>query len=777
MNKYAHTKKIDKVVLPEKYWEPIPDHLNLVNSHATTFAKVIGLDLPAKVLSLLHDIGKYDDIFYDRLNEKPGVSFDHAALGARLVDVDSKGLLTQLILGHHGYLPDYRIKPEDQDMENRIDLAKSHQYDHSIVPSAHDIQNSSTLISNTLVNALKSAFSDKNRIYQFQSLFLFGIQKFLFSCLVDADYLSTEQFCQGKIRTHRYESMQTLANKFFAYRSNLITNSKPVPQWIKDMRNDVWNDSLSAANTNDNLYTLTAPTGSGKTFAFLGMAFNKALKEKKDRIIIVLPYCAIITQICEILKNAIGEHNFLEHHSGFDLEEKARQSDSYKQAKNRTNSRKALNSIKHDYENEFWDNSENWDVPIVVTTREQFDESFFSRYPGRSRKIHNMANSVIIFDEVQFTPREWTIPFVGELHVLREIYKSVLVLSTATQPAYASTALKTWGLCGAKEISTNAAKHYQIASQRVAISASKPLTVECLVDEIVQHKQVICVLNTRKNSCVVSEELTRRGVKHILLNTLQCRRHVRASIRAAQRRLKNGHRLILITTQIVEAGVDIDFPEGYSEDAPMDSLLQRAGRINRNGIRPICPMTRFTLVGGNSNRGYSTGISTTDTVVAITGDTGLSSLSTISQYYDSMLKNETKLNDINVAIQTPNVSTGRGGLKVQRSVVDGLSKVARTEFSEFDKYNYIGNRISIIIPIDKKSKKTVEKLKILFYSGKKRNKRLTKQLREYTISVYQKEAEELMMNMAVEEIYNDWVLTDLSYYNKKTGLQLSGLNC
>ena len=666
-----------------------------------------------------------------------------------------------------------------QGTEERIMAAQAHKYDVMLVPTDAEIKEASEEVKRLAKNALYESFQDDATRRRFTSMFIFGAQKFLYSCEVDADYLGTEHFYQGEEREKNHDSLQVLLDKLIKYRDRYAAkSSKSAKKWMIDMRNDLWRSAIECGKNDGDVFTLTGSTGSGKTFAYMVLGLMKAIRENKDRVIIVLPHCSIITQVCDMLRKALGEKNVLEHHSGYDLDETIRNSRRYRQARGRTNSRNKLKGVRKDMERRIRESFENWDAPVVVTTREQFDESFFCRFPGRSRRVHNMANAVIVFDEVQSTPLHLTMPFMGELHVLRSLYKSTLILSTATQPAYVRKPHRLWGLDGVIEVVKKAKQYYTKASKRVQMHDLGDITVGDVANMLAHEHQAMCVCNTRQNSDMISQELTEMGVKHILMNTLIHKRRIRKIIQEVRRRLDRGERIILITTQIVEAGVDFSFPVGYSEKSPMDSQLQRAGRINRHGNLKKGVMHLFNLTDGNRNGGYLNAISVTESILYHSGDHNISKLDTMDLYYETRLDEKgDNLDKLGIIPVNPNPKTSHGGAEVVTSPVDKKTTVLRTKFGLYDKFRYIGGRVSIAIPVDKNCRDALDQIQDKIANGKRPGRKLLSTLQDYMVSIYDQEFEELNECADLEESFGFWILRDMSWYDKKRGLMVWNLPC
>ncbi|HOO91300.1 MAG TPA: CRISPR-associated helicase Cas3', partial [Syntrophales bacterium] len=376
--------------------------------------------------------------------------------------------------------------------------------------------------------------------------------RMLFSCLVDADFLNTEAFMDNDRHTLRPSFLplsdlkERFDHKMMAFKPNTPVNR---------IRAEILIHCRTCAMEQPGLFSLTVPTGGGKTLSAMAFALDHAthLEHKKDRIIYVIPYTSIIEQTAETLRQYFGPENVIEHHSNIMPE---KETPSHTLA------------------------AENWDAPIIVTTSVQFFESLYAAKPGRCRKLHNIANSVVILDEAQLLPPELLQPCVEGLNRLIADYKVTVVLSTATQPALPNLC------CQPREIIPDAASLY-IQLKRTNISfpgnITNPTAWSFLATELSEQKQVLCIVNTRKDCYSLWKEMPEDTIH---LSALMCGKHRSQIITDIKAKLPRGEKCRVISTQLVEAGVDIDFPVVYRALAGLDSINQAAGRCNREGKRP-----------------------------------------------------------------------------------------------------------------------------------------------------------------------------------------------
>jgi CRISPR-associated endonuclease/helicase Cas3 len=384
--------------------------------------------------------------------------------------------------------------------------------------------------------------------------------RLLFSCVVDADFLDTESFLEPDKAAARgnYQQLPDLLPLFADYMHEKQNNAADTK--VNQARASVLAQCIAKASSPSGIYTLTVPTGGGKTLSSMAFALHHAVKYNKRRIIYVIPYTSIIEQTADQFRNIFGEA-VIEHHSNLDVSD---------ETKDNARSRLAC---------------ENWDAPVVVTTSVQFFESLFASRTSRCRKLHNIINSVVVLDEAQLLPPEFLNPI---LHILRELqnnYGVTLLLSTATQPALGPhPEFNFTGLPNTVEIMDNPLElHNQLKRVEIVIphNLNEPKSWDDLAFELAQHPSVLCIVN-RRDDCRILWEKMPKGTFH--LSALMCGAHRSAKIAEIRRQLKDGIPTRVISTQLVEAGVDLDFPIVYRALAGLDSVAQAAGRCNREGL-------------------------------------------------------------------------------------------------------------------------------------------------------------------------------------------------
>lgn len=529
-------------------------HLQNTARRAEAFARPFGGQEQARLAGILHDLGKYSDAFHQRLAGGPKV--DHSTAGAKEAAALRQLETAFAVAGHHGGLPDGGARSDAPGAPTLHGRLKKQ------VPS-YDAWRSE-------IRLPLPARPPKIACDGFSASFYI---RMLYSCLVDADYLDTEAFMYGAAPRGDCTDLKTLLAKLERH---------VAPWWdakteLNKKRCGVLKTCLSAGREFcRGLYTLTVPTGGGKTVSSLAFALHHAVAQGMARVIYVIPYTSIIDQTAEVFREILGDENVIEHHSGadFTVPDGRTDPDLY---------RKALAT-------------ENWDAPVIVTTAVQFFESLFSNRSSRCRKLHNIADSVIIFDEAQTLPVSHLRPCVAAIGQLVRYYSATAVLCTATQPALQPLfeELKT-GLA-LREICPNTENLFHFF-RRTTLRHAGQMTAEALAASLNSLQQTLCVVNRRETTRRLFDMMEPEG--RYCLSTLLCpadRKRLLAEIRA---RLETGRTCRVVSTSLIEAGVDVDFPTAWREEAGLDSVLQTAGRCNREGTRPAAQsiVTVFRLDG------------------------------------------------------------------------------------------------------------------------------------------------------------------------------------
>lgn len=540
--------------------QTVEAHLLGTAELAKRFAAAFGAEADGAVAGENHDLGKCTAGFQARLHG--GARVDHSTAGAKEVYGKRNLAAALAIAGHHGGIPDAgnpkSDRPDDPTLFGRMQRQ-----------AGFDREGLQALLSmkSTPPVCLTSDFVQ----YAFYT-------RMLFSCLVDADYQDTQNFMDGTAAPRGdHASVSELLQLVQHRAEQFLSADEKTP--VQSCRNEVLRACRTGGKTlTQGLYTLTVPTGGGKTFASLAFALEHAAAQKMERVIYVIPYTSIIDQTADVFSELLGEENVLAHYAGAEYQTAEPEELTPEQY------RKLLAS-------------ENWDAPVIVTTAVQFFESLYSNRSSCCRKLHNIANSVVIFDEAQTLPNDYLLPCLSAITQLVQFYHTTAVLCTATQPALTPLLQKLAPALKLREICPNTKMLYT-SLRRTTIRDLGEITQDALAQQLCTRAQVLCVVNRRDTAQRVYAALPPDG--SFCLTTLLCAHDRREQIEEIRRKLSAGLPCRVVSTSLIEAGVDVDFPAALREDCGLDSLLQTAGRCNREGKRSAAEsiVYRFRLDGG-----------------------------------------------------------------------------------------------------------------------------------------------------------------------------------
>ena len=526
--------------------QTILEHLKGTASLCSAFAAAFDAEAQGQLAGMAHDIGKYSAAFQRRLHGGPKV--DHASAGAFECLKAQQLAAAFAISGHHGGLPDGGGRGDAAGTGTfwgRINRASQRNLeDYHAWQSEFSLPHANT-----------PAFAGT----RLEGMFF---TRMLFSCLVDADYTDTGAFMDNSpYLPASSSSMEELWRRLETYVSGWF----PPKGALNMQRCVILEQCMSAgAQYGPGLFTLTVPTGGGKTVASLSFALAQAKARRMKRIVYEIPYTSIIEQTAQIFREILGDENVLEFHSGVQFDQQEDDASSPETAP-------LTRSV------------ETWDVPVIVTTAVQFFESLYACRPSKCRKLHNLAQSVLIFDEAQMLPLPYLRPCVWAIAQLVRHYGASAVLCTATQPALDPIFQEFAPEIPIREICPMAEAHWE-SFRRVSFQQAGTLSWMDLAARLQQQEQVLCVVNTRRAAREVFHQLSGPGNFH--LSTLMYPAHRRRILDEIRRRLRDGLPCRVVSTSLIEAGVDVDFPAVYRELSGLDSILQAAGRCNREGKRP-----------------------------------------------------------------------------------------------------------------------------------------------------------------------------------------------
>ncbi len=640
-------------------WHPLRDHLSAVASLAEGYAASTHWASEARFAGLLHDLGKYGDLFQARLRGEAS-GLDHWSAGAHYALLQHRAVAAALAIeGHH-----IGIQAGSRNALSRLLPAQL----QSRPLSDHDIGRLTSRASQDGINPAKpAAFAVTNWE---QAVAAMLDVRLLFSCLVDADFLDTEAHFEGDSCGKRYRppspklDAQAALDAVLDHIYRLQLKSATIGP-VAETRRQLLAACVKSAGRPVGSYTLTAPTGSGKTLAMLAFALAHAATHRLKRVILAVPYLTLIEQTARIYRSifathpGFGEGYVLEHHSMAGLGEEHHRTDN-----------EGMGSEPSHAERQRRLFAQNWDAPIVLTTNVQLLESLFSNRPGASRKLHNLMESVILFDEAQSLPQSLALPTLAALSHLSSAYRSSVVFATATQPAFDTLdeAVRKHAVSGWQpgQIVENHAPMFA-ALKRVEVNwprGGQEMDWEALATRLRDTDRALCVVNLKRHALALMDALKdEAGVFH--LSTNLCPEHRRAVLDRVRSQLAaSGAPCKLVSTQCVEAGVDLDFPAVYRAFGPLEAIAQAAGRCNREG-----KLNEKGLLGqvnvfqpaedGGWRRRYPTfayyqAAEVTRTLLTSSGDIDISNPAIFRDYYRRLydLDNPAMVNrDLNDAIQ------------------------------------------------------------------------------------------------------------------------------
>ncbi|MBL1213973.1 MAG: CRISPR-associated helicase Cas3' [Ignavibacteriae bacterium] len=557
------------------------NHLNSVGKIAGKYSKKFNNEDWGHLIGYWHDLGKYHPDWQNYIRRETGYpedahlenqkgSIHHSTPGAvlafeRFNNSPAARIAAYTIAGHHAGLNDWVGGLDARLFKKRKILNTDDLNEIKKIAEAQKFISKKIPESTPIIFANAKSKNDYKKASEHLHLWI----RMLFSSLVDADFIDTEKYMDYKVRGE-YLSLEALNEKFVDY-----MQEKKIDSEINKKRHKILQLCREKAELPPGFFSLNVPTGGGKTLSSIAFALEHAIKHNKDRIIMAIPYTSIIEQTAKVFKYGsddekeiqerlksgkllFGEEQVIEHHSNIDPE------------KETTKNRLA---------------AENWDAPIIVTTNVQLFESLFASRTSPCRKLHNIVNSIIILDEAQMIPPEYLKPILSVLKGLVEHFSVTVLLMTATQPALEGTiGSKPDEIEGIKNIShiIDNPESLSKSFERVEISFPEDLNLRKewteIASELINFDQVLCIVN-RRDDCRELHSLMPEETVH--LSGYMCGEERSEIISKIKLKLKRGEAIRVISTQLVEAGVDIDFPVVYRALAGLDSIAQAAGRCNR----------------------------------------------------------------------------------------------------------------------------------------------------------------------------------------------------
>lgn len=707
--------------------QSIVEHLLGTAKLSEQFANEFGCGKIGYLCGLMHDIGKYSAAFQKRIRDPEHVKkVDHSTAGAKeLIQVSTDYIsLAMAVAGHHSGLLDGGNKKIAQAGDGTFFGRLKNE-----IPSYEEWKDEISL-NEVIQNAVLPGFciEGKNPVFT-MSFFI----RMIYSCLVDADYLDTEKFMsvENAIRGI-YSSVPELLQRFENYISVWIHreefDNEKQKQICRKRTKILLNCMDKGEELEQGIYTLTVPTGGGKTTASLGFALKQMQKHGMKRVIYVIPYTSIIDQTAKVFEKILGEDNVLEHHSGIIYEMKDDSQENYD---------KALAT-------------ENWDKPVVVTTAVQFFESLYASRSSKCRKLHNIANAVIVFDEAQTLPVSYLKPCVAAMAELATHYRSTVVLCTATQPALEQVFKNYCSDYSIREICDDVEDLYEWF-RRTRIMNIGTTSLDELYEKLMENEQVLCIVNQRKIAQEIYEHIRENG--SYCLTTLIYPAARKQKIEEIKERLERGLPCRVVATSLIEAGVDLDFPKVYRQEAGLDSVIQAAGRCNREGTHSIDESVVLVFRLEDSHVSYlKQNIAAVQWMQQQFEDLGdLRAISSYFHFYRELLGEE----NLDVMEIMQSFEKGRDG------------KIFPFQTVAKDFYLMKNETTTVYIPLGEG-----ETLVNQIISGKY-DRNTFRRLGQYSVNVYPNHLKALQEGGSLKQLDNDiYVLHDLEQYNKDTGLQM-----
>lgn len=688
--------------------QTVLEHLTGTAELAGKFADVFGKYEWGYCCGMLHDIGKYSEEFQYKIKNDTNDQVDHATAGAKLC-MEKGGyysLLAYCIAGHHAGLPDYGNTAISSSLCGRL---KKKICDYKVYENEVNIPE------------LKTApfVVNENKDPEFAlSVFM----RMIYSCLVDADFLDTEKFMKNnhtrrEAGEHMEKLLERLKNYVKPWMENADLNS------VNGRRTEILKSCMEKGKEERGLFHLTVPTGGGKTIASFAFALKHAVSQHMDHIIYVIPYTSIIEQNAQVFREILGEENVLENHSNVEYR-----------------SSEELSPLQLA--------SENWDKPVIVTTSVQFFESLFANKSSKCRKLHNIANSVVIFDEAQMLPVDYLKPCVAMMEALMDDYRSSIVMCTATQPALDGIFTEHREFM---ELCPNVKEQFAFF-RRVKYRNLGCVSIDNLIGRLQKEKCALCIVNTKKSAQEIYQQLKEEGVYH--LSTSMYPKHRKRVFAKIRERLNQNKKCVLISTSLVEAGVDLDFHCVYRQIAGVDSIIQAAGRCNREGKEKAedSLVFLFDLENTKVAPGQSLQIDITKAILQEVDD--ISDLESITEYFKRLYHFRKQSLD-------------------KKDIIGEFRNHAYNFATAAKEFRIIEEKTrTILIPIEPEAEELLGQLKNQGFS-KERMRRAS----QYCIQVYDKVFGILESAGMVRSISSDmeefYELTAIDQYTEDMGLNLS----
>lgn len=673
-----------------------------------------------------HDIGKYSEAFQKHINGKKG-RVEHAVCGAKeyqkiMCNDWFSFMMEYCIAGHHSGLPD---GGSDADMEDKATLAgrlKRETEDYQKYGSEITLKKPDTT---ELLKWFMPFVQNKN-IIETVELYAF-FTKYIFSCLTDADFIDTERFCNPDYQrglTGSFRDALELVDKKLS--------SFPGDTDVRKARAELLSQAVKNSKSSGQVNLLNMPTGSGKTLCSLKIALDHILGDStitKKRIIYVIPYTSIIEQTADTFSKILKDKLYvLQHHSNYSFEKGNNKN--YEDDEEDTTAQKLKRTC------------ENWDAPLIITTSVQFFQSIYHYRGSRLRKLHNLADSIIIFDEIHLIPLEYLQPCLRAVGYITKYLNSQAIFLSATMPDYSPMFRRFLPDNTIYELITEKSAFNYFKNCNYINLGKK--TYKEVIEKANDYQSSLIIVNKKTSAQYIYERL--EGKKYHL-SAFMTPYHRSIIIEEIKQCLENNEKITVVSTSLVEAGVDFDFHAVFRQLAGLDSVLQSGGRCNREGAREEGWV--YVFVTEEIPKG-DLGIRANITTAILRDYEDITSLECIKDYYNRLFQYYDK------NIVSNSIATFRG-----------KRYPASIPFRSYaESFDYINtDTIGIIVDRTEDSHRLISQLKI----GNTSERRM---LQRYTVALYRYQFDELYKLGIVQDYSGIWVLENMDYYDEAMGLMI-----
>lgn len=700
--------------------QTILEHLTGTAELSRNFS-VDGFKGAAYSLGMLHDIGKYAEDFQDKILKGKNNKYEHSSCGGiELGKLKLSGvqnliipMMQYCIVGHHTGLPDGGTRAdssEDFTLNGRLKREKYYvgksDYSSYITEIKPEIPNSEYILSEILST---KTMKDRIELYAF-------FTKYLFSCLKDADFLDTERFCSPEISRKIVSDFDSVISAVDSKISGFVHDNE-----LRKARKRLQEQAISNSKNSEKINILNMPTGSGKTLCSLKIALERLKSTGKKRIIYVIPYTSIIEQTANSFNDIFGEYmDILQHHSNFCFDDSDKEENTVEKLKKST---------------------ENWDTPFIITTSVQFFQSLYHYKGSGLRKLHNLADSIIIFDEVHMLPLKYLQPCLRGIGYITKYLNSEAIFLSATMPDYSELMRRYIPDTKIQELITDKSDfRYFQKCRYINLGETE---YDNVIVKASKYKSSLVIVNKRKTAKEVYAKLS--GNK-FHLSTYMTPADRSKTIADIKNLLKENQPVTVVSTSLIEAGVDLDFEAVFREISGLDSILQSGGRCNREGLREFGDVYIF-----DARESLQNDIEARASIVKdmLRRNIDISSEDAIQEYYQRLFRFKDNIIDEN---SIANDVTSPDGIPFRTYAMN----------FEFIK----DETISIVINNCEETEKSLELLSFGKYSEKRR-------LQKYSVSLRKPEFSEAFSMRLISDTGNGvFVLADNVYYNSETGLDL-----